>query len=502
MKTKPVNLDWKVGRDLTIRNKLEFLTRDNPNPVLRPAHAGVARELVPLWTKMVNTKGKELPTHLLELEIMYKTRVRWQRSNYKWETLRKMLHSFSNTLHYAEAPLLEQSELETWLPVSRLQATTHRFTTEGSDLSKSAGLPKFGSKRQQLEGMKQHAETIKASGTLNEMYPIFPGFRTQQSPPDTPKVRGINMIPGSTWVLEREAWPDVLQKAKAHWNKPGAAVDHMPPEQTWKCFVEMAAASQSISVIDSTLYDTTVHANENDASVELFIPSYEFKDLLKSYYNTAEILMPKGEMIERNGGMSSGRTDTNFTDSWTNIADLVQSARAIVRYLVGYHVRGDDIILFWDTQVRQDNIKALSNQSRRTINPDKSDIRTSSAWFAKLYLDPDLDGWTKPGFLVCNSLMYKERESDAITSSKEYAAIAATSILSSMEYHPWGDKFRNTYWKRCDKYPIQSFGTEELIPAMEAYQSSHSWQVEHGILPEDPWQAVETLRRSWAAELS
>jgi hypothetical protein len=481
---------------------LEFLTKDNPNPVLRPAAEGVRRVLVPEWTKLVHSKGKELPTHLLELEVRYKERVHWQRSNYQWEPLRKMLHTFSNTLHYAEAPLLSEDELNTWIPTNLIRATSYGFTTEGSDLSKSAGLPYFGSKRQQLEGMKQHAETIKAKGTLDEMYPIFPGYRTQQSPPDDPKIRGINMIPGSTWVLEREAWPDVLRRAKEHWNKPGFAVDYMPPEQTWKHFCVKAAESQSISVIDSTLYDTTVHANENDASVELFIPQYEFKDLLKEYYNYAEILMPKGEMIERNGGMSSGRTDTNFTDSWTNVADLVQSAGPILRYLVGYHVRGDDIILFWNTQIRKTNITGISRESRRSINPDKSDIRTNSAWFAKLYLDPDLSGWTKPGFLVLNSLSYKERESDAITSSKEYAAIAATSILSSMEHHPWGDKLRNAYWKRCDKYPIQSFGRQELLPAMRAYQSSHSWMVEQGILQKDPAEAADTLRRSWASEVN
>jgi hypothetical protein len=275
----------------------------------------------------------------------------------------------------------------------------------------------------------------------------------------------------------------------------------MPPEDTWKLFCMMAAESQSITVIDSTLYDTTVHANENEASVELFVGNYEFKELLKEYYNYAEILVPSGH-IERKGGMLSGRTDTNFTDSWTNVADLIQSVGPILRYFVGYHVRGDDIILYWNTQVRKDNIKALSTKSRRTINPDKSDIRQDTAWFAKLYLDPGLDGWTKPGFLVCNSLMYKERESDAISSSKEYAAIAATSILSSMEYHPWGDEFRNIYWKRCDKYPIRDFGRRELIPAMEAYQSAHSWQVEHGILPQDPGEAVDKLRASWAAETS
>jgi hypothetical protein len=499
MLTKAVNLDWKVGRNFTIRDKLEFLTRDNPNPVYRPAAAGVKLNLVPFWTKLVNSRGKELPDHLLELEIQYKERVFWQRSNYMWATLKDMLHAFSNSLHYVERPILAEDELETYIPISNLRARTYGFDARGADLSKSAGLPRFGSKRDQMVGMKQHADIIKSS-SLKEMYPIFPGFRTQQSPPDIPKVRGINMIPGSTWVLEREAWPDVLRRAKEHWNKPGSAVDHMPPEQTWKLFCMKAAESQSISVIDSTLYDTTVHANENEASVELFIPGYEFKDLLKEYYNKAEILMPKGEMIERNGGMSSGRTDTNFTDSWTNIADLIQSAGPILRYFVGYHVRGDDIILFWSTQVRKQNIEGISRRSRRTINPDKSDIRSSTAWFAKLYLDPGLQGWCKPGFLVANSLSFKERESDAITSSKEYAAIAATNILSSMEHHPWGDEFRSQYWRRCDKYPITSFGREELVDAMKAYQSSHSWQVEHGILPEDPAEAVDKLRASWAAE--
>jgi hypothetical protein len=501
MHTKEVDLDQQIG-NLTIRNKLEHLTRDNPNPVYRPPSKAIFKVFIPAATKAINTRAKELPPHLLELELRYKARAHWQKSNYVWEALRKMLHAFSDTLHYVEKPVISQEELATWVPVDRLKTTTYGFTTEGSDLSKSAGLPKFGSKRDQLNGALQYAEVIKQSGTLKSMYPIFPGFRTQQSPPDDPKVRGINMIPISTWVLERECWPYVIARAKADWNKPEAAVNYFPPEQTWKQFGDLAARGQTAVVLDATLYDTTVHANENEASAMYFIPDYEHRDLLVEYMNKAEILMPQGEMIERNGGKTSGGTDTNFTDSWTNIGDIVQSLGPILRYLVGYIVNGDDIILVFSTVVRKENISRLSRESRRNINPDKSDIKTDTAWFSKLYLDDRLDGPTKPLFLIANSLSFKERESDPITSSKEYVAIASTSILAPLEYHPFGDEFRSIYWKRCDKYHIQSFGRQELIPAMKRYLSSNSWKVEHGILPEDPGKAVDAIRQSWAAEAS
>jgi hypothetical protein len=307
------------------------------------------------------------------------------------------------------------------------------------------------------------------------------------------------MVPMSTWVLEREAWSDALARAKEHWHKPGFAVDYMPPESTWNMFCEMANKSQSIVVVDASAFDTCVRAEENAYLVDSLIPDYEYSELLKQYYNTAEILTPDG-LIERNGGMLSGVLPTNLGDSIFNVADLATSFGPLARYLIGYHVRGDDIILYFDTAIRQQNISAMGRQSFRTINPDKSDIRTNSAWFAKLYLDPDLHGYTKPIFLVLNSLMFKERESDAITSSKYYASIAATSIIASLEHHPWGDEVRQEYWASADKYPIRSLERSGLTEAMSAYQSSHSWMVEHGILDSDASRAVENLRSSWAAE--
>jgi hypothetical protein len=310
------------------------------------------------------------------------------------------------------------------------------------------------------------------------------------------------MCPGVQWYLDTEMLGDVLHKAKTKWNKPGLAVDYMPPEQTYSLFVNKISDSKSAVVLDAENYGRNVYAEETEYFLSELAPDYEFLEQMIDYYNKAEILMPSPiDYIQRNGGIPDGVKGTNLLDSLTNVSDIVESSGPIARYFSGYHVRGDDIITYWDTRVGKENIIKIDQNSRRRINPDKSDIRSDTAWFAKLYLDPALAGWTKPAFLVLNSLTYKERESHSITASKEYSAIAAVSILNSLEHHPFGNQVAKRYWRPdVDKYPITELDDDGLEEAMRAYQSSHSWQVEEGILESDPRKALDGLRGSWAAQ--
>jgi hypothetical protein len=297
-----------------------------------------------------------------------------------------------------------------------------------------------------------------------------------------------------------------IQNAIKIWNKPHMSVDYMDPSNTYANFVDMAPKVKSIVVLDATGFEYDVNRGENAYYISELAPTFEFSEQMIDYYNTAEVVMPDEQggiqFIEKDGGMPSGVVGTNLLESMMNAEDIIRSSGPINRFFEGYHVRGDDIITYWDTRLEKSNIEKLASNSLRSINPDKSDVRTDSAWFAKLYLDTHLSGWTKPVFLVLNSLIFKERESDPITSTKYYTSIASTSILNSLEHHPFGSEVVQAYWKDVDKYSLHDLDDAGLETAATKYIQSHNWQAEHGIISDDPRQFVKEIRSSWAAEVS
>lgn len=488
---------------LPVKRRLDALQHDNTDPVYRPAGKRVLEKLVPVTRKLLFSRGKELPQDLRDLEMRYLERISWQRSRYVYKVLLNNVQKFTETLNFPKLTYDPLKDIEDWIPIQKIKSTSYDLKTEGHDMTKSAGLPKFGSKKENLAAAKQYLSSLGKPG-LSDLYPAFLGYRTQQSPEDDPKVRNINMVPITTWLLEIQMLDSAIANAKANWISTDRTTVHYTDLNTafqWIC--DKISQCQSVVMLDASNYDMSVYQEEISGSLRLLAPEYEHIEVLIEYYNTAPILAPIGYIL-RKGGILSGTVGTNILDSITNILDIVRACELIglARYIIGIRVNGDDIVVFLSTQARSKNINDIDKGSKRTISEAKSSITTSSAWFSKIYFDPGLPGPTKPVHLVVNSLAFKERESDAVTSSKEYAAIAATQILGYLEHHPWGTIIRDEYWRKCDKYPISGFDANDpqVREVAGAYLSRHNWAVETGQLPSDPVAYFKELQSSWAAE--
>jgi hypothetical protein len=401
---------------------------------------------------------------------------------YKYERLRQQIDRFAETAAASDREYSVSLE-EIFDNLGVVKSNAYALDTTGKDLSKAAALPNFGSKRDQLAAARQYVEgVIKPNPSLNQMYSIFPGYRTQQSEPGSEKVRLINMVPISTWIMELEAYRSTIDatvqecKSKEHLY----SFFYTDPRTLFERFVSKIADANQAVVMDSTQYDSTVQEPELRAVSNALASDYPYIGLLADYLVHASIIMPDGD-IARRGGVPSGSVITNILDGITNIADLQEAFERVGlwKWLSSIVVNGDDICLLFKTKIDKKNIDKVSRYSRRELNPDKSDLRQSTAWFSKLYLDSTLEGPCKPGFLVLNSLMFKEHQLDPVTGSKEYVAIATAQQVSYLEHHPDGSYIAQAV-KSVDKYPVDKFTDQELDDAADRYLDDHSWMVEHG----------------------
>jgi hypothetical protein len=461
----------------------------------------------------------------MKLEDKYLTRVDYQRSEYVWTDLRDKIRGFSTTKDGSRNPP-DQNIRREWFDASSIASKKFEFKplTIGKDLTKSAGLPYYlnkdpekRSKRANFRAIISNGNELESNPRLENSYPAAPQYRTQQNKgpgdsPDDRNLRAINQEPGDVWYLDTKVIGDAIDNVKRSKGKVNdrVFVDYVDQATLYQRFLEFQAHSKSIVVLDAHAYDHDVTSGEQQTYISELGANYPEQDtvsFLSDWYNKAEFTMPTDDgtgivYISKDGGMPSGTKGTNLIDSISNVNDIIESLGPLASHVIGIIVLGDDIIVFFNSVVDTTGINKMASNSRRVINADKSDVFPDTAWFAKVYLDPDLPGWTKPVFLVLNSLTFKERESESIAASKYYGAIAATSILNSLENHPFGTQIVEYYWKRIDKYPIAGFTDKELAPAAEHYLKSHSWAVEHGQYPDSSREFVRTLKNSWAAKLS
>jgi hypothetical protein len=392
--------------------------------------------------------------------------------------------------------------------MNKLVIKVHKFSSVGSNLTKSAGLPNFGTKRENLGAIVQYLETVvkpnfSAAQPTKDIYCHFIGSRTQQSSPEEPKVRDINEGSGSAWGIESEAYNgkamiDAMQKHWVYSDTNRSEVAFTPPERWWQLVADKSPEVVSWVVLDAKDFNKHVWPGELTAFVEATIPDYEFKAIIENLYRKVEILTWKG-YVQKDGGNPSGVRNTNPINSVCNVDDIVRAFGRLAIFIVVIIVNGDDILIGFKTLITKNNIGAMARYSRRIFNKDKSDILSSGAEFSKRILDPRLPGPTSAIARVANSHIHSERQSDAITSSKQYTAIAAASIIDPLKYHPLGDEYRKLYYS-IDKYSVTDFGSAELLPYARAYLSRNSWKSEHGQITGDPKQFISTLKSSWAAQ--
>jgi hypothetical protein len=496
---RTTNIHCKEVRlaDPNISRRLDTLSRDNLVVVERPYRKVIVGKLLPWLNRKLRTT--RLPDHLDELEQRYAERVDWPRSRFNAKRLQSAANAFEDTL--ATPQLLDRDYNTDVVEAGFAPAVTasrHDLDLVGRDLSKSAGLPTFGSKLENLGAAKQYNLHVKSNPVLKECYPYFNGFRTQMASPDDFKVRLVWMCPCHMFLLQIEGYSDAIRNAQANWTQHAFSSPFYFDLATLKSkFDGWEADSNELVVLDATAFDASVHREEVEQLVRHNAGSYEFVDLLVDYERRAEVLTPEG-YVERDGGKSSGDVDTNLLDGQANVWDIVSvfERLKLLRYLEHILVNGDDVILFLSTKLTDNNLLKIGKHSLRSINADKSDRRQRTSWFSKLYLDPELDRPTKPLNLVCNSLSFQERFSDPARSGRASQALSATMILSYAEGHPLFDEFVREF-KRYEKYPLSSLPDEQVVEAAELWLADHGWAVDVGQVPSSAKEFANSLRKKW-----
>ena len=472
-----------------VQKRLHSMTLSNEGIARRQMYDSVKRHIIPWARKMVRTI--DIPSDLAAIEIKNLERVDWPRSVYRYDVLKNA------AWRYADAPVGEPYGELSWLDTFDHpfeQSTAFGFDeTLGRNkraLKKANSLRDFGTKGDHLSEFPQITKSWLEKGTFAQEAPsIFPGWRTQQSPPDEPKVRMVHRFPGAAWYVECEAFDDGLTKTIDHDKEEKLNVKkfYERPEgikswvqEHWSNVVEWVS-------FDATSYDVTVHGAEVSNSVRYLAGDFEYVDQLAEYITTASIVMPEGD-IHRVGGMPSGSKQTNYGDAYTNISDLEEVLRRLKlwRYVICILVNGDDITIGFSTRLSKPNLEKIKRYSRRDYNIDKfgqGRFVLNSKW----YIDDSI--MTRSIFRVINSMMFKEHQSNPISGSKEYIAVAIAQQLEDVREHPLGLDLAKQV-KSHDKYPIETFDQQQLEEAHSAWFDDHIWIADWT----DPKEHLEQLR--------
>jgi hypothetical protein len=428
MSTRSVPVGPKVTEYL--RN----LTIDNTGVVERKISERVRKFVIPEVTKVFRTTN--LPSGLDAIEKKYKERVEWPRSIYKYNILKEQCEAFSNI-----------QDLLPW-KLEYLDAYTHPWKPSDSynldlslernrrSLTKGAGLPTMGPKKEHLSDAKLYVEEkIKPNPILENCWSILPGVRTQQSHPDDPKVRLVWGTPISYWLLECMAVDSALNNTQSSISSDhDVFVFYTQPEEFGKWVRNRGDVVEWVN-LDASQFDASVTASELEQVVKYFCPNFEFASLVTEYLQRADLLMPEG-IISRTGGMPSGSKFTNLGNGLVNVLDIINSFRRykLDKFISGIAVNGDDITVGLTTKLEGSNLEKISHESLRTLSTDKS-VLGNFVWNSKWYIDSEI--MTRPIWRVINSTMYSERQKSAIFGSKEYIELALASQLLDIEGHPF-----------------------------------------------------------------
>lgn len=459
-----------------LRKRMDALMIDNLGIVKRPGADKIEREVLPMMRKYYRTTT--LPPELNLLEAHFLEKVLYPRSRYSYEVLRDSTKSYDETAGknatYTKGPeLLKQFSFQ-WRP-----STLFKFNPDTPRakraLKHAAGLPTFGTKKEALQGVIQYNErVVKPSPKLARCYSVLPGYRTQQSPLDKPKVRLVWSIPAHIWHLESEALSSCIDNTIAAWHDElDISLFYTDPAHIHEWFKECDSTTCWWAT-DAKQFDSTVQSCELAHAWHYLAGGYEYVDLLADYSAKSDIVMPSG-IFSRDGGMPSGSLITNIGDGLVNIIDALEvlDRMKLLRYLSKILVNGDDMSLGFSTKLTEDNLKTYQKYTRRVIEPDKSALTHQSMINSKWYFDFDM--YTRPIFRAINSLMFKEAESDPLTGSREYVAIARAQIMKDIEMHPYFDYFAGLM-RKIEKYSWAEIeGSPRFKESVDKYVDSHDY---------------------------
>ena len=464
-------------KDAGVQRFFSNITTDNVGIVERKLAPKIRSNVKPQMHQHLRTN--QLPSGLDAQEKKFAEREEWPRSIYIWDVLLNGCKKFESVAD-SEPLILEYLDVfsHPWKKSSSF-ARDLELPRNKRSMVKSAGLPGLSSKRNELAAAIQYVdESIKSTPVLENLYSFLSGARTQQSPPEDPKVRLVWMEPISTWLLEVEAIDSAITATVEAISDQDIFVFYTEPSK----FQEWAANRWSDVVewvnLDAEAYDTSVSATELEQLVNWFCGDYEFKELIIENLQSTQLALPNGQM-SRYGGMPSGTKFTNLGDGWTNTLDIIEAfARyKLDRYIECVAVNGDDITVGLTTKLKDANLKQIATASRRNINYVKT-VVGDYIWNSKLFIGETRDGellMTRPLERVYNSLCFAERQKDSIYGSKEYIELATASILQDVEQHPCGDQFIESVANQT-QFHLSSMSDEDLVPAAEAYADINSWR--------------------------
>jgi hypothetical protein len=448
------------------------IQQDNTGIAERKLAVAVRKKLIPQANKLFRTT--KLPSDLDAIERQYIERVEWPRSIYKYKILLDACNHFTNVIDtpYTNGLELMDTISHPWVESSRFNVDLTLARNKRA-LKKAASLPMFGKKQDNIAAAKQYVESvIKSSSSIQDMYSIMPGYRTQQSSPDSPKVRLVWAFPVTTWLMECEAYDDGITKTiSENKNEHTVKLFYCAPEEIHQWYNDVSNSIQHWANLDATSYDAYVCKSELSEFIRSFTRNYEFAALLDDYQARASLVLPEGDLV-RNGGMPSGSKITNVGDGWTNVVDTLEYLERckLLRYLEAILVNGDDISLGFSTKLTKSNIEKFNRYSRREIHPEKSRLG-ATLWNSKFYIDDDL--MTRPLYRVLNSMMFKEHQTNPITGSKEYVTIAYAQQVKDIEQHPVFESLLPTLLE-INKYPVSGMIDDpNFKEAADAYVDEH-----------------------------
>lgn len=484
--------------DSEVRRRMNTLQVDNLGIAYRILYKSIVKYVIPQVNKAFRTT--KLPPRLDEIEKEFERKLHRPRSIYKYDVLDKAVRAYENIpdIPYTNGPQLIEDYSHPWRKSERY-VFDDTLKRNKRALKKAAGLPKFGKKRDQIADALQFVDSVYSQpAALDKLYSIMPGYRTQQSPIDDPKVRLTHIIPVSQWAAECFCFDNGITRTIEANRKDDNEIKlfYDTPEniQTW--YDHWNGEVIDWVNADATQYDVTVRAAELSACIQYFGGDCEFLDNVEDYIISADIVMPYGD-IKRRGGMPSGSKITNLGDGWTNVADVLEAFERLKlrKFIKCIILNGDDISVEMATKVDTKTLDKFDRYSRRNVNPGKSKIG-GFLWNSKWYIEGELR--TRPVYRVLNSLMFKEHQINPITGSKEYVAIATAQQLQDIEQHPLSDLVYRLIAK-IDKYPISQLSDAQLVEAAEAYVDDHNWNVDW---VSDPATMIRDLKKSRYAEIA
>jgi hypothetical protein len=448
-----------------------------------PLAARVFKEGIPFARRLVNTsaRSKKLHPDLLKIETKYGERVTFPKSESTEESIKSKTRDFENIFY--PCPNEHRIPLEEFLKSRQYaQSESYAFSTEGVDLSKSAGLPWMGPKAKVLEEISREADAIKADPKGRKRYPFAIGIRTQQpSKRGETKERVIFLDPGSEWYLETEATADAINKTA---DASVSSNNHL--HKQFYCMPEILHkwlfrdGWQTCCVVDFTQFDAHVYGEDLDKVLEWIAHDYHARELgVIEHTLIAPMLTWFGRVDRGGGGMPSGKKFTNLADSiigdWWYSEGI--AAAKLDKFEDGVFTNGDDQGRLFSTVIRDSNVEKISRAIPMPMEPDKAWISNSSVWFGKvLYLE---EAFMKSIMQVLNSIIFAEHTSDPAVGSKYYTAVIVAQQMEWLKDHPLGEEI-GRFIKRMDKYPIEILPDEEVAAAIGVRLKHERWMRDTG----------------------